>query len=518
MSSASTPSTGASTGVSTTPAGGSVVADTSHTKTDAHFQALFNPRGVIVAGASSHPGKFGFTTLHNILMNGYTGKVFATNREGETILGVQTLRSIDEVPAGEADLVVICTPASTNPEILRQCAAKGVKAAFITSAGYREAGEEGRAAEVALVALAAELGMLIAGPNGQGMISTPASLCAQIVAPYAAPGSISVASQSGNLLSAFLNYSQQTGVGIARAVSAGNAASLSVGDYLSWYADDPASNVCIAYVENVDDGRGFVSQLRTVSEKKPVVLVKGGATAAGQAAAASHTGALASVDRVFDGAIKSAGAVRCSNVEEAYETAATFATQPLPKGPNVAVITTAGGWGVLTADALARSSLNLMPLPEDLRAQIDTKLPPRWSRGNPIDMAGGETRETIPAVLEMTASHPDVHAIIYLGIGIQSNTARMMRAGRFYPDHGLERIVDFHERQDRIYAQAAAEMSEKYGKPILTCTELAVADPANAGPEAVRATGRLCYPSSQRAVVALDHLWWYAQWRARRGR
>ena len=469
-----------------------------------------------IAGASSHPGKFGFTTLHNILASGYQGRVFATNREGETILGITTLRSVDQVPAGQADLIVICTPASTNPDILRSAAAKGVRAAFITSAGYREAGPDGQVAETALTALAHELGMMVAGPNGQGLISTPAKLCAQIVAPYPAPGRIGIASQSGNFVSSFMNYSLQTGVGVSRAVSAGNAAAVGVADYLDFYADDPETAVGLAYMENVDDGRYLVERLKRVSLKKPLVVLKGGSTEAGQQAAASHTGALASADRVFDGAIRSAGVLRAASVEEAYDAAATFATQPLPKGPNVAVITTAGGWGVVTADAIARSSLELMDLPADLLAEIDTKLPPRWSRSNPIDLAGGETRDTIPEVLELVAAHSDVHAIIYLGIGIQSNTARLMRTGPYYPDFGIDRIVDFHERQDRRFAELAAELSVRYDKPILTCTELAVADPANAGPTAVRASGRLCYPSSNRAVVALDHMWHYVQWRRRR--
>ena len=143
-------------------------------------------------------------------------------------------------------------------------------------------------------------------------------------------------------------------------------------------------------------------------------------------------------------------------------------------------------------------------------------MPPRWSKSNPIDLAGGETRDTIPEVLELVAAHSDVHAIIYLGIGIQSNTARLMRTGPYYPDFGIDRIVDFHERQDRRFAELAAELSIRYDKPILTCTELAVADPANAGPTAVRASGRLCYPSSHRAVVALDHMWRYVEWRRRR--
>ena len=234
-------------------------------------------------------------------------------------------------------------------------------------------------------------------------------------------------------------------------------------------------------------------------------------------AAASHTGSLASDDRVFDGMCRQAGVTRASTIEEAFEAAATFATQPLPRGPRVAVLTTAGGWGVVTADAVVRTgTLLLAPLPDDLRAAIDEKLPPRWSRNNPIDFAGGETRDTIPEVMQLVASHPDIDAIVYLGLGIQSNQARLMREGRFYPDHGLERIVDYHERQDMRFAQAAAEISDATGKPILTATELAVAAPDNPGPATVRATGRVCYPSANRAVTALAHLWQYARFRQAR--
>lgn len=486
--------------------------------TPEQLHALFDPAGVVVAGASTHPGKFGFVSLHNLLASGYHGRVFGTNLQGETVLGIDTVVSIDDLPDGAADLVVVCTPASANPELLRACARKGIRAAFITSAGYGEAGEEGRAAEQALVALADELGILLAGPNGQGVVSTPASLCAQIVAPYPPAGRIGVASQSGNFVSSFLNYAVQTGIGISRAVSAGNAAMVTVADYLDFYADDPATAVGLAYVEGIADGRGFFERVRDVAARKPVVLVKGGATEAGQRAAASHTGALASNDRVFDGACRQAGVTRAATVEEAFEAAATFATQPLPKGPRVVVMTTAGGWGVVTADAITRDrDLVLLALPEDLKAQVDTRLPPRWSRNNPVDLAGGETRDTIPEVMAMIAGHPDVDAIVYLGIGIQSNQARLMEAGRFYPDHGLERIVSYHQRQDARFAEAADEISRATGKPILTATELAVADPANPGPATVRATGRLCYSSANRAVTALGHLYRYARFRERRG-
>ncbi len=481
-----------------------------------HFRALFDPRGVIVAGASTHPGKFGFVALHNILACGYQGEVFATNREGSDVLGRPTLASVDEVPDGVADLVFICTPAAANPQVLRQAAAKGVRAAFIASAGYGEAGEEGQALQAELVALADDLDIMIVGPNGQGLVSTPASLCAQIVAPYPPAGRIGVASQSGNFVSSFMNLSRQSGVGVSRALSVGNAAQIGVIDALEYYAQDPHTAVGLVYVEGLPDGRGFFDRLAAIVRRMPVVVVKGGASATGARAAASHTGSLATDDKVFDGMCRQAGAIRAATVTEAFEAAATIATQPTPAGPRVAVVTTVGGWGVLTADAMAGTSLELLALPDDLRAALDELLPPRWSRNNPIDLAGGETKDTVPAVLEAVVGHPDVDAAILLGVGIQSNQGRLERAGPFYPDHGLERIVAFHERQDRRYVACAADLADRYGKPVVVATELAVADPDNAAVAAIRESGRYCFPAADRAVVALDHVWRHQRWRDRR--
>ncbi|MBS1847429.1 MAG: CoA-binding protein [Actinobacteria bacterium] len=478
---------------------------------------LFEPRGVLVAGASTHPGKFGFVSLHNIRAGGYRGGMYATNRAGEEVLGEPTFTDIGDLPDGAIDLVFVCTPAAANIELLRACAAKGVKAAFVTSAGYGEAGEGGRSAQDELVHEAERLGMVIAGPNGQGVVSTPVNLCAQIVAPNPPPGRIAVASQSGNLVSSFMNYAVATGVGISRAVSAGNAAMLGVEDYLGYFADDPETAVALVYVEGVPDGRRFFETAAATAAKQPLVVLKGGATSGGQRAAASHTGSLATDDRVFDGACRQAGAIRARTVEEAYDTAATFATQPLPAGPRTVVLTTAGGWGVLCADAITRGGiLELVDLPADLRALLDEKLPPRWSRNNPVDLAGGETRDTIPEVLTAIAEHPGIDAIIYLGLGIQANQARLEREGGFYPHHGLERIVEFHERQDARYAQASVDVSAATGKPILCATELAVSQPDNPGVATLRANGRLCYPSADRAVRSLEHLWTYARHRRRR--
>jgi acyl-CoA synthetase (NDP forming) len=209
---------------------------------------------------------------------------------------------------------------------------------------------------------------------------------------------------------------------------------------------------------------------------------------------------------------------RAETLEEAYEAAATFASQPLPRGNRVVVFTAAGGWGVLCADACVRVGLEVAPLARDLLSEIDSLLPSRWSRGNPVDMAGGESRDTIPTILDLLARHPSVDAVIYLGLGIQAANAGVLKSGPFYPGYGLDRIVAFHERQDRRYAEVAREVSERYAKPVLCASELAYTDPTNPGPRAVAEGGRITYASAHRAVRALAHLVRYAEWRRRCGK
>jgi acetyltransferase len=409
----------------------------------------------------------------------------------------------------------LCTPTAANPELLRACAKRGVRAAFVASGGYGEAGEEGRARERELVVLADELGMVLAGPNGQGVVNTALSMCAQIVAPFPPAGRISVVSQSGNLVSSFMNYAVATGVGIAKALSCGNSAQTTLADYFEYFAEDPETAVVLAYLEGVADGAQLLAALRRLTATKPLVLVKGGVAAEGKRAAASHTGSLASDDRVFDGICRQLGVLRAPTVEQAFEWTATLATQPLPRGRRTVVFTTAGGWGVLAADACARAGLDLIRLPDDVRAKIDALVPARWSRSNPVDLAGGETRDTIPEVLDLLCAHPDVDAVVHLGIGIQAAQAHLFRSGPYHPGHGLDRIAAFHERQDRRYAQAAREASERHRKPVLTATELVVADRhyGNAGPVGVREEGRVCHPSAHRAVEALAALCAYAEYR-----
>jgi succinyl-CoA synthetase alpha subunit len=477
------------------------------------FRPLFQPRGIVVAGVSGHPGKFGFVTLHNLLRFGYGGEIFSVKPDGADVLGRSTFTSVAQIPDGAADMVFVCTPNSANIELLRACAKKGVKAAYIASAGYGESGEEGKALQRELCDTAEELGMLLIGPNGQGVISTASKMCAQIVAPYPPAGRIGVASQSGNIVSSFLNYAVACGVGASKAVSLGNSAQTGLADMLDYFAVDDETDVALCYVEGVGDGRAFRRAVERLTARKPLVLVKGGASDLGARAAASHTGALASDDRVFDGLCRQYGVQRAPTVEEAFEWAATFATQPLPRGARTLVFTSVGGWGVLAADACSSLGLDLIPLPVSIRDAIDGMVPARWSRNNPIDLAGGETRDTIPEVLDLVAGHADVDAVLYLGLGIQAAQAAAFKSGPFYPDHGLARITAYHEKQDHRFALAAREASERHQKPVLCVTELAVASPENAGPAGVREAGRVCYPSAHRAARALRALVDYARFR-----
>jgi len=478
------------------------------------YLSLFEPSGVVVVGASTHPGKFGFVSLHNILANGYRGRVFATNLDGSSVLGLDCLTSLDDLPQGLVDLAFVCTPSNSNEQILRACAAKGVRAVYVTSAGYADSGEDGRRLQEQLARLADELGLLLVGPNGQGIVSTAQRLCAQIVAPFPPPGRISVVSQSGNFSSSFMNYSRQTGVGIARAVSVGNAAQVGIAEFADFFGHDDQTAVILVYIEGIDDGRKIMEVFRRNASTKPIVAVKGGATSSGSKAASSHTGAIATNDLIFDGLCESLGVTRVRDIEQAFDVAASFATQPLPKGRRTVVLTTVGGWGVVTADVIAEEKiLELIDLPDDLMVEISRLLPSRWSRNNPIDCAGGETRETVVEIMGLVAAHPKVDAVILLGIGIQSNQAKMMREGGFYDSGDLARIVDYHENQDRKYAKAAAELSILHEKPILVATELGVADPSNPGVVAVGETNRLCYASGQRAARALGLICKYSLFR-----
>ena len=475
---------------------------------------LFNPRGVCVVGASTHPGKFGFVALHNLIASGYQGRVIAIGRGAPSYLGVETYGDVSEMPAGVIDAAFICTPRDGNETIVQQLADRGVRTVFVATAGYREADDEGAAAEKSLVDEAIRLGLTVAGPNGQGLVSTPASLCLQIVAPYPPRGTIGIASQSGNFVSTWMNLARHRNVGISRAISVGNAPHVGVPEVIDYLATDDETNVALCYLEDLSRGRDVLRAARSMVKRKPVVIVKGGTTAQGARAASSHTGSLAGDSTPFLGACRQIGVTVCSSIDEGFDAASLFASLPIPTGPRVAVLTTVGGWGVAIADRIGSSPvLQMADLGRELLEHLDALLPARWSHGNPIDTAAGETRDTVVTIMEMLLSSSNIDSVVFLGMGIQSNQARLMREGPFYPDHGLDRIVAFHEGQDVKYAEHAVALSHQYAKPIVVATELASADVANPGVATMRRLGVPVYSRASSAVQALEHV---TRWGMRR--
>jgi acyl-CoA synthetase (NDP forming) len=472
---------------------------------------------VVVVGVSQHPGKFGSAALHNVVRGGFAGPVFAVGRSGGELCGLPILPSVDDVPVRAASFAMVCVPAAHVVGALRECAARGVRAAYVAGGGFAEEGGDGIERQAELVRTADELGVVLLGPNGQGLVSTPSLLCAQIVAPMPAAGPIGLVSQSGNIASALQNVATGSGLGISRAVSIGNAAAIDLVDVLEALADDPATRVAVAYCEALPAVPALVERLAAVSAVLPVVLLAGATTQAGSGAAMAHTGTAASDHRVVAGICARAGVVLVRDLEEAFDAAATLATQPLPAGRRVAVVTTAGGWGVLAADRLAEEGLELAPLSPALVADLDELLPNRWSRHNPIDLAGGERRGAVAAVIARVAADPDVDAVLHLGLGIQANSADLIASGPFADEPDLARIVAYHRRSDVELAEAAAAASGPDGVPVLSATELAVAAPANAGVAALRAAGRYCYPTAHRAIRALAHAERHARWRRREG-
>tara|TARA_Y100000766_G_scaffold285094_1_gene306330 strand:- start:749 stop:2206 length:1458 start_codon:yes stop_codon:yes gene_type:complete len=468
-----------------------------------NLHTLFNPKGIAVVGASTHPGKFGFVALHNIIAAGFEGKIFATNPKMPEILGIQTLKSVDLIPKDSIDVAMICLGPKQTIAVLPELAEKGVKAGFVVSGGFRESDAEGVELEDELVYVANSLGITIAGPNGQGFVSTPANLCSQIVSPYPPMGNISIASQSGNILSAMLNLSRAKNIGIARAISIGNQAQLGIADYIRYFGRDSETKVVVAYVEGLPNGRDFYNSLKEVSNGKPVIVVRGGTTSDGAKAASSHTGSLASDQKIFETAVIQAGGILANDPNEAFEFATAFATKPLPVGRKVIVVTTAGGWGVITADAISRSNLELLELPQDLEEQINEYLPPRWSKSNPVDLAGGETRDTIPALIPLILEHPQVDSMIFLGLGIQGNVARTYIESPVATTE-TKKMANFHISQEKRYAEAIMQASKDFEKPVFVATEIGITDSHNAGPKTLKDFGEACFSSPLTAVKALE--------------
>ena len=348
---------------------------------------FFNPKSIAVIGASRTPGKVGYDILKNIIQYGYEGAVYPINPSAGEILGRKSYPSLQDVP-GKVDLAVVVVPSKNVLDVIGQCGAKGIDSAIVITAGFRESGIEGSKLEAELINKAKEAGVRFIGPNCLGMIDTHSKVNASFAAGMPAKGSIGFFSQSGALCLAILDRALPDEIGFSKFISMGNKADISDIDIMLALAEDDNTKVILGYIEGVGDGRKFMEVAAKVSRKKPVIILKSGITSSGAKAASSHTGALAGREAAFDAAFKQSGIIRVHTINELFNYAVAFANQPLPNGPNIAIITNSGGPGILAADACDKAGLQLIPLHKELVDELRTFLPPVASFYNPIDILG----------------------------------------------------------------------------------------------------------------------------------
>jgi len=408
--------------IAATPQYVSRVEERDHGSVVASLRPFFEARSVAVLGASARRGTIGGELFRNILAGEYAGAAYPVNRKAEPVAGVRGYGSIGDVPE-EVDLVVVCVPAGVVPEAVRTALDVGVRAICVISAGFAEVGSEGEARQRDLLALVRAHGARLLGPNCLGISSTAVGLNATFASRAPVPGNIGFSSQSGALGLALLEASVARGIGLSAFVSIGNKADISSNDLLEWWEDDEATALVLLYVESFGNPRRFGTLARRVARSKPILAVKSGTTGAGARAASSHTAALAGSEAAVDALFHQAGVIRAESLEELIDVAALLSSQPMPRGRRVAVLTNAGGLGILCADACEAAGLELPGLADVTVRALEAVLPAEASVANPVDMLGSATdtsyREALPALLV----DPGVDAVIVLFVPAVSATA-----------------------------------------------------------------------------------------------
>jgi acyl-CoA synthetase (NDP forming) len=489
-------------------AGAFTEAETRNTFKEGAFRALFEAESLAIIGVSASPLKWGFRILYNTLEGAYGGRLYGVNPKGQEVLGVPCFPSVEALPEA-VDLALVVTPPAYVQATLEACAARGVRACLVITAGFGEiGGDEGQAAQQAMTQLARETGMLIAGPNCAGLASpAPTQLYAGMIACHPEAGGLSIVSQSGNVGGTALIWAQQHQVGVARFISTGNEAATTSEDYLAFLADDARTTSILSYVEGTRDGDHFFSLLQSTCRKKAVVLLKGGQTDAGSQAALSHTGALAGEHRVFHAVCRQAGAVVTNDLHAAVEAASVFAHMPLPKGRRVGIISQGGGWGVLAADACVRVGLNVVPLSEATLKTLDGFLPDWWNRVNPIDLVAGNDLLLLPKTIEVVAQDREIDALLVLGVGYITAMSEMTRQSERGKSLGLDVMADHAQQIEIEGLLRIPEIIRATGKPIIIASDTALS--AGARNKAVRALekeGCQVFASPANAAQTLAYL------------
>jgi acetyltransferase len=375
------------------------------------LDVFFSPHRVAVIGATENPGSVGRTLFWNLISNPFGGAVFPVNPKRSHVLGVKAYPNIRAVPE-QIDLAVVVAPAPGVPQVIRDCVDAKVKAAIVISAGFREIGPEGAKLEADVLAEARRGRMRIIGPNCLGVMSPRTGFNATFAAAMAKPGNIGFISQSGALCTAVLDWSLREMVGFSAFISIGAMADVSWGDLIDYLGDDPHTHSIILYMESIGNARGFLSAARDVALNKPIIVIKAGRSEAAAKAAASHTGTLAGSDEVLNAAFRRCGVLRVDSIGQLFYVAEVLDKQPRPKGPRLAILTNAGGPGVLATDALMSVGGELAELAPETMEALNAILPAAWSHNNPVDILGDATPERYAKSVEIVAKDPHTDGLL----------------------------------------------------------------------------------------------------------
>jgi acetyltransferase len=378
-----------------------------------NLDKIFNPKTVAIIGASDEEGTVGYALLKNFRELGFEGRIYPVNIKKSEVMGLKAYPTVEQVPE-PVDLAVIATPARTVPDILEQCGKSGIKGLIIISAGFKEIGEEGRALEQKIIELKKRYDLRIIGPNCLGVIRPSVKMNATFISKMPKPGNIAFISQSGALGSAILDYALHENIGFSNFVSIGSMIDVDFGDLIDYFGTDPKTRSILMYIEGLTDARKFMSAARHFARTKPIILVKAGKYSESAKAAASHTGSLTGEDNIYDAAFKRAGVVRVDEIADLFNAAEVLGMQPLPNGPNLAIITNAGGPGVMATDAIISQGGKVAKLSPKTMETLNTVLPHFWSHGNPIDILGDAHADRYKATIEACLADENVDGILII--------------------------------------------------------------------------------------------------------
>lgn len=404
-----------------------------------NLDRIFKPQSVAVVGASEKAGTIGNALMKNLVSGGFAGMLFPVNPKYKTLHGYETFGSVSELTT-EVDLAVIATPIHTVADVVSECVPKKVGGAIVISAGGREAGEQGKIIENTIQKIAYNGGVRIVGPNCIGIIKPGVRMNASFASEMPESGNLAFVSQSGGICTAILDLALKEHIGFSHFVSIGSMLDVDFGDMIDYLGNDPSVKSILLYIESLTNFRKFMSAARSVSRVKPIIVLKSGRSPAGAKAAASHTGAMAGEDAVYDAAFKRAGIVRVDTIEELFDCAELMAKQPRPRGSRLAILTNGGGPGVMATDTLAKYGQEPAPLDLETMQELDSLLPTFWSRSNPIDILGDASPERFGRSLEVCFNAKNIDGVLVI-LAPQALTAPISVAqtlvetmkGRHYP-------------------------------------------------------------------------------------